>query len=133
MSLSFITPNTQERRSYDQVCRVLEKNRREISMFNVNMAYMPHVRTRVKLARRLRTEVDKNSRDSSTHDWFVRQAAAADILLDEDTMDVDIRDVVSRRRGMSKEQLLRAELADLLESPLTGRGISGSRKYAHGR
>ena len=102
-------------------------------MFNVNMAYMPHVRTRVKLARRLRTEVDKNSRDTSTHDWFVRQAAAADILLDEDTMDVDIRDVVSRRRGMSKEQLLRAELADLLESPLTGRGISGSRKYAHGR
>ena len=130
LALSLVSPHVEERRAFDNACRTLRLSRDDIVHLEVNMAYMPHVRTRVKLGKRLRTETEKNSREASDALWFKQQAEAADIVLDEAADEVD---GVFRRKESTLEQRLRAELTEMLSTPLTGRGVSGSRKYAHGR
>ena len=99
--------------------------------FDINMAFMPHVRTRVKLGKRLRTEVTKNQRNKADSDWFKQQAEAAEILLDEEEEEVDS---VFRRKETTLEERLRYQLKEMLSQPLLGRGgVSGSRKYQFGR
>ena len=119
----------EERRAFNNVCR-MGMSRDDIGRFEVNLAYMPHVQTRVKLAKRLRREADKNSQRKRDDLWFKQQAEAADMLLSEEDEEID---GVYRRRETTLEERLRQELTDLLSHPLIGRGIGGSRKYAHGR
>ena len=105
-------------------------NRDDIGRFEVNLAYMPHVQTRVKLAKRLRRESENNSQQQRDNLWFKQQAEAADMLLSDDDEEID---GVYRRRETTLEERLRQELTEMISRPLTGRGMSGSRKYAHGR
>ena len=130
LSLSLVTPMVEERRAFHNVCKTLGMNQDDIRRFEVNIAYMPHVRTRVKLAKRLRRETTRNGQQKADDLWFKQQAEAADIMLDSDEEEID---GVFRRKESTLEDRLRAELNALISKPLLGRGIGGSRKYAHGR
>ena len=130
LSLCLVSPMVEERRAFHNICRTLGMNRDDIARFEVNLAYMPHVRTRVKLAKRLRCESGKNSQQRADNLWFKQQSEAAEMLLSEDDEEID---GVFRRRETTLEQRLRQELNVMLSQPLIGRGIGGSRKYAHGR
>jgi len=106
-------------------------DRNSMDRFDINMAFMPHVRTRVKLGKRLRTVVTKNSREKADNEWYKVQAEASEIMLDEEEEEVD---QVFRRRETTLEERLRRDLKDMLSMPLLGRGgVSGSRKYQFGR
>ena len=131
LAISLISPQMEERRGFDNICRTLNILRDDIDRFDINMAFMPHVRTRVKLGKRLRTEVTKNQRNKADSDWFKQQAEAAEILLDEEEEEVDS---VFRRKETTLEERLRYQLKEMLSQPLLGRGgVSGSRKYQFGR
>jgi ATP-dependent RNA helicase DDX24/MAK5 len=131
LALTLVSPQIEERRGFDNVCKTLNMTRDEMIRFDINMAFMPHVRTRVKLGKRLRTVVTKNSRAKADQEWFRQQAEATEIMLDSEEEEVD---GVSRRKESTLEQRLRYQLNEMLSTPLLGRGgVSGSRKYQYGR
>ena len=130
LAISLISPQMEERRGFNNICKTLNIQRDDIDRFDINMAYMPHVRTRVKLGKRLRTEVTKNSRNKADVEWFRQQAEAADIYRSED--EEDDGGSVSRRKETTKEERLRYEMNEMLSVPLIGRGTA-SMKYQFGR
>jgi ATP-dependent RNA helicase DDX24/MAK5 len=131
LALTFLSPKEDERRGFNNICKTLNMTREDMTRFDINMAYMPHVRTRVKLGKRLRTVVTKNSRAKADQEWFKQHAEATEIMLDSEEEEVD---GVFRRKECTLEERLRNQLREMLSTPLLGRGgVSGSRKYQHGR
>nr|CAB3236981.1 ATP-dependent RNA helicase ddx24 [Phallusia mammillata] len=118
LSLMFVS--AEEMVFYKRVCRSLKKDD-GMPLFLVNQNYMAAVRKRVNIARDIDKMSHKIKKTNLHNDWFIKNAEAMEMALDEDMLiknddDDELKQVIS-----SKKQ----QLAALLKKPIFPKGFSG--------
>jgi ATP-dependent RNA helicase DDX24/MAK5 len=99
--------------SYKNICKSLNREN-ELPNFPVDVSMLKPLRSRIKIARLLDIESHRSRKNSHSHNWLEKTAAAMDIDLDEDLlMETQIAKEKSKGNQV-KVKSLRAELDKLL-------------------
>lgn len=85
LSLALISET--EQKQYRRLCMVLKKID-GIPSLNIDQGYMTQIRNRMALARQVDTVANAARKHKSTRDWFLRQAEAMEMEIDEDEMQI---------------------------------------------
>ncbi|KAJ2768060.1 ATP-dependent RNA helicase, partial [Coemansia nantahalensis] len=124
--LAILMVSPEERKLYYKMSAKLGK---DIAAFPVDLDLVARLGARVDLARDVELREHKLSKRTHERNWFKKNAEELDIELDSDFMPSsdDERGVEAKREEKQDKQqtkALKAKLAQLLDKPVLGRGVS---------
>eukprot|EP01135_Chromosphaera_perkinsii_P003470 Nk52_evm8s244 gene=Nk52_evmTU8s244 len=128
VSLALVSPD--DAQSYKKIVKTLQKEN-GIQDLEVNLMYMPNVKRRVKLARKIDEKLHLKAKQKSRNDWIKRAAEEMDIIVDEDVLG-DTKsnyedDAMEKKKENAIIEGLKRELKKELDVPLLPTGMS--KKY----
>lgn len=105
---------------YRNICRALNRDQ-DLPAFPLDTSYLRGLRERVGLARRIEREDHRFKRVQQGNKWFVQQAKAMDIELDEDLLKE-----TSSSSQLSNVASMKAQLDTLLKTKLLPTSVSAA-------
>eukprot|EP01134_Creolimax_fragrantissima_P001078 CFRG1078T1 len=123
VSVIFLAPT--EIAKYKKLCKSIDSKVDGFSEFPVDNMYMPAIKTRVSLARRIDKSEHRANKKKGDDDWLTKAALEMDIILDDSMVSETNPDIERAERKRKLEvTTLREELQGLLREPILPRGES---------
>lgn len=108
--------------TYKKITTILRKGV-ELPNFDVDRTYLPAIAKRLNVARKVDKQIHHIRKHKSQKDWFIHQARAMDIEIDDDLLSSDDEAKTEERTRLEKEAAAaKAQLDALLDQPLVPRG-----------
>jgi ATP-dependent RNA helicase DDX24/MAK5 len=126
--LSVALVDEADRKTYTRLCRVLDMPE-GLPSVQIDQMYMTAITNRVNAARKLDTQLSRETRRKKNNDWLRQQAEAMEMVLDEDLLepennaDADDQQWTKKRKD-GQVSHMRAELREMLRQPLVKRGAA---------
>ena len=119
VSVLMISPLVHEIQSFKRIAHVLSIDKdRDMAELDAEMGVIRRARTRVKLSRQIIARDSTQRQAKSKEDWFLKQAEAMDMIVDEDLL-ASTRSKSRRNTGEEKTyQHFKMELHNLLQQKL---------------
>ncbi|XP_041358489.1 ATP-dependent RNA helicase DDX24-like [Gigantopelta aegis] len=121
--LSVMLVGQEDVRNYRKIIANLNKSE-DISVFPVEMQYIPALTARVAIARKIDIQELRFKKKKLHNEWFQKAAEEMDLALDESQL-LDMGDTQEQKQHQQQLKQMRSELSMLLKQSLVPRTFSG--------